>query len=251
MPSRDGRVAYLDVDGTLTGYGGSIFRGNDETYCTASVEALGMLHAAGVPLVLVSGRAVQRLATVARLVGADGALAELGAPDCDYPTAPGQTVFDAIAATGIVDELRARYPTLYLHPQAGWGREASHLLMGPVNPAAVAWVSEASGGALRLADNGRIDNDGTHVFHLLPTAASKAAAVARDIARRGADPARCLAVGDSAEDAAIAEVVGHFALTRNGADADPALAARVEWITDQPFGAGVREAVTRWLDSCP
>ncbi len=204
-----------------------------------------LLHDLGVPVVLVSGRSRLRLETSARLLGADGVLAELGACDCGHPTPPGRSVHDTIAATGIPDELLRREPGLEIHPAALWGREGSHVFRGRAGDGAAAWVSDRSGGALRLADNGRL-TDGGHVYHLLPTAASKGAAVATDLARRGADPAACLAVGDSAEDAAMAPHVGRFALVRNGAEADPALGASVPWVTRGAFGAGVLEAVLEW-----
>jgi len=70
----------------------------------------------------------------------------------------------------------------------------------------------------------------------------------RRIATPAGDYAGILeAVGDSAEDLAMSAYVGTFALVRNGADADHALAARARWITSGANGAGVLEAVTTWL----
>ena len=215
------------------------------------MSALRLLAARSVPVVLVSGRSRRRLETCAQLLGAAGILPELGATDCGYPTAPGQTVHEAIRATGLPDALLAREPGLEVHPAAMWGREGSHVFRGRIGADAPAWVARASAGALRLAENGRIGQDGTCVFHLLPAAASKGEAVRRDMGARGADPAACLAVGDSAEDLGIAAVVGRFALVRNGAEADPSLAARAEWITRGAHGAGVREAVEVWLAEGP
>jgi len=211
------------------------------------VAALALLHGAGVPVVLVSGRSRPRLETAARVVGADGFLPELGATDCGHPVAPGQTVHEAIRATGIVDALLEREPDLTPHAPAQWGREGSHVLRGRASADAAAWVASTSGGALRLADNGRVGPGDLRVFHLLPAAASKAEAVRRDVAARGADPARCLAVGDSPEDLAMGGAVGRVALVRNGAEADPGLASAAAWITRGRFGAGVREAVEAWL----
>lgn len=243
------RVAYLDLDGTLLGPGGSALRGAGGAWCDDGVRALAELHAGGIPMVLVSGRSRPRLEAVAQVLGADGCLPEMGALDCGHPTAPGQTVNAAIAATGIVDALLEREPGLALHPAALWGREGSHVLRGTASPGAPEWVASASGGALRLADNGRVGPGDAHVFHLLPAAAGKAGAVARDLARRGADAARCLGVGDSGEDLGMAEVLGYFALVANGADADPALRSRARWVTAGSYGSGVREAVTAWLSA--
>lgn len=194
-----------------------------------------------------SGRSRRRLEAVAQALGADGILPEMGATDAGYPTADGQTVHEAIAATGIVEELLAREPALAHHPMAAWGREGSHVLIGRAGPEAHALVADRSGGALRLADNGETGGAGAHIWHLLPAAASKAAAVERDLAARGADPASSLAVGDSAQDLDIGRVVGAVAIVANGAAADPAVAAAARWVTRGSYGAGVLEAVEEWL----
>ncbi|MFN8108941.1 MAG: HAD hydrolase family protein [Thermoleophilia bacterium] len=242
----DDRVVYLDLDGTLFGRGGSLLHDGDGAFTDAGVRALRLLDAAGVPVVLVSGRSRSRLESTAQVLGVEGFLAEMGACDCGYPTQPGQSVHQAIAATGIVDELLAREPRLEPHRAARWARDGSHIFQGRVADDAADWVRTRSGGALRLADNGRIGPD-THVFHLLPAGASKAAAVATDLARRGIDGSACLAVGDSAEDLAMGGRLGFVALVRNGADADPRLAARAPWVTRGRHGAGVLEAVEAWL----
>lgn len=211
------------------------------------MRALELLHDAAVPVVLVSGRSRARLEAVATLLGAVGILPEMGATDAGYPVGPGQTVHDAIARSGVPAALAASEPGLAPHPLAAWGREGSHVLIGRASPAAAALVERLSGGALRLADNGEIGPDGAHIHHLLPAAASKAAAVRRDVAARGADPVRCLAVGDSRQDLDIAAAVGSVAIVANGAAADAAVAADATWVTRGAYGEGVLEAVEAWL----
>jgi hydroxymethylpyrimidine pyrophosphatase-like HAD family hydrolase len=240
-------VAYLDLDATLLGPGGSLFRGADGP-SDAAARALALLHEAGVPVVLVSGRSRSRLEAIGRVLGVAGVLPELGALDVDYPTAPGQTIFDAIAETGIVDELLAREPDLEVHPLAP-DREGGHVFRGRVGPEADAFVRARSGGALTLADNGQAGQPGTWVYHLMPAGASKAAAVKRDIARRGADPAACLAVGDSPQDLGIAEVVGRMALVANGSAVPEAPEGVL--VTEGAYGEGVLEAVRTWLAAAP
>ncbi len=240
-------MVYLDLDGTLLGPSGSILRDAEGRFSDAGVRALALLDDAGVPVVLVSGRSRRRLEAVAQTLGAVGVLPELGATDAGYPTAPGETVHDAIARTGVPAALLSAEPGLAPHPLAAWGREGSHVFLGRVGTGAAPLVRTLSDGALRLADNGRTGPDGAHIFHLLPASASKAAAVARDIAARGADPDACLAVGDSAQDLDIGRTVGAVAIVSNGAAADPAIAASAPWVTRAPYGAGVLEAVEDWL----
>lgn len=243
-------LVYLDLDGTLCGPGGSIARGADGAFSAAGVLALGRLMAAEIPYVVVTGRSRIRADQSAHLIGATGALSELGALDAGYPTAPGQTVHAAIGATGIVAELLAREPRMEPHPAGAVGREGSHALRGRASQTAAAWVTERSAGALRLANNGRIRPD-CHIYHLLPAAASKARSVALDVARRGVDPADCLMIGDSGEDMAIGQVVGTVALVANGAAADPSIVPRASFVTEASYGEGVLEAVERWLGSRP
>jgi len=198
-------------------------------------------------VVLVSGRSRQRLEAVARTLGAAGVLPEMGATDAGYATEPGETVHDAITRTGIPDALLASEPGLAPHPLAVAGREGSHVFLGRVGPGAAGLVRTLSGGALRLADNGHTGPGDAHIIHLLPAAASKAVAVARDIAARGADPAECLAVGDSRQDLDIGRVLGTIAIVANGAAADPEVAAAAPWVTKDAYTAGVLEAVEAWL----
>ena len=46
-------------------------------------------------------------------------------------------------------------------------------------------------------------------------------------------------------------IVGLMAIVRNGVDDDPALAEQAQWVTNARHGAGVLEAVERWLSGDP
>ncbi len=245
------RVCYLDLDETLLGHGGGILRDGSGAFAYESIRAFELLHAAGVPVVLVSGRRLAELRAIARILGADGALGELGACDAGYPVADGQNVHQAIAATGIVETVLT-WAHGDLEPYLPWslGREGSHLLIGRATAETMAMVGTLSRGALRLVDNGGADG-GRRVYHLLPVGAGKGPAVARDIVRRGADWAACLAVGDSRADLELVGVVGFVAIVANGVDRDPSLATEAQWITRAPYGAGVVEAVELWLADDP
>jgi phosphoglycolate phosphatase len=226
-----------------------LLRGADGRFSGAGVRALGELSAAGVPYVFVSGRAAAQLRETARILGAAGALPELGALDAGYPVRAGQSVFEAIGETGVPDEILARFPALRRHdPQVG-RREGSHCYRGVVGPEVAAWVAERSGGALRFVDNGVIGPGQTRVWHLVPAAAGKAASVARDIAVRGAERAGTLAVGDSPEDLELASVVGRFVLVGNALAGRGGHLLRADGVrvTGGRYGAGVLEAVREWL----
>jgi hydroxymethylpyrimidine pyrophosphatase-like HAD family hydrolase len=245
------RVCYLDLDETLLGQGGGILRDGTGAFSYESIQIFEALHGADVPFVLVSGRRLAELRAIARLLGADGALGELGACDAGYPTSDGQNVHQAIAATGIVETLLV-WARGDLEPYLPWGigREGSHLLVGRATDEAMDLVHTLSRGTLRLVDNGGVA-DGRRAYHLLPAGAGKGPAVARDIQRRGADASACLGVGDSRADLELLGVVGLVAIVANGVDDDPSLAADAQWVTSARHGAGALEAVRRWLDNDP
>jgi hydroxymethylpyrimidine pyrophosphatase-like HAD family hydrolase len=89
-------------------------------------------------------------------------------------------------------------------------------------------------------------------YHLVPGGASKARAVARHMQVRAYDPVECLAVGDSREDLATAEVVGGFWLVANAVERDPTIAEALARygnarVAEERHGAGVYEAVVTTL----
>lgn len=245
------RVCYLDLDGTLLGPEGNLLRDGEGAFSADGITALRRLHDAGVPFVLVSGRKRSGLDEIGRALGAAGVIAELGACEAGYPTQPGQSVHGAIAASGVVEHLLA-WADGTLAPYEPWasGREGTHLLAGTAGPGADQLVETLSQGTLRLVDNGRI-GEGRRAYHLMPLAAGKGPAVSRDIALRDADAGSCLAVGDSRADLELVGVVGLVAIVANALDDDPDLGARAPWVTAGAHGAGVLEAVDRWLRDDP
>jgi hydroxymethylpyrimidine pyrophosphatase-like HAD family hydrolase len=115
---------------------------------------------------------------------------------------------------------------------------------------------------LRLIDNGAIFRgmkgvEGhAHAYHLLPEAAGKANAVAFQMRARGYSREECIAIGDSVEDLAVAEVVGRFFVPANGPARDPALreaTARYPnvTVTEGSMGDGVYEAIVSTLAGSP
>ncbi|MEK7817498.1 MAG: HAD family phosphatase, partial [Actinomycetota bacterium] len=71
MSRAETRVVYTDLDGTLLGSGGSLFRNHAGDFTLAGALALEMLVSRGVELALVSGRSMRLLAENARMLGAD------------------------------------------------------------------------------------------------------------------------------------------------------------------------------------
>jgi phosphoglycolate phosphatase len=232
------RCVYTDLDGTLLGPGASLFRDADGGFTLLPARALEACHRAGVEVVIKSGRRRAQVMEDARLLGQNAYIFELGAGmvlDGDVTWLTDRRHGD-IAASGVPERLVAEHD---VEPHSPWhtGREVSHLFRGRLDPAAV----NAELDDLRLVDNGGIE-DGRRVFHLVPTEVSKANAVAAHMRARGYSRDEVIGVGDSREDAEVAEVVGRFFMVANG---DGAIGEAV--VTEASYGDGFYEAVVSSL----
>ncbi len=236
------RIVYSDLDGTMVGPGGCFFRAETGTVDLEPARALADLLAVGVPLVLVSGRTRAQLIEACGIFGADGYIAELGAL-IGWRAGPGvegdagtellrgamPETFDTVPDE-LVDALLARFAArLEFHNPWHLGHEIDVMLRGQVDvPEVETWLSEQGFGWLRLRDNGvlppssdslrtsQLPVTAMHVYHLVPDGIGKGLAVARDLQRRGIDPAEALAIGDSASDLEMVPHVGAFSLVENG-----------------------------------
>jgi phosphoglycolate phosphatase len=244
------RCVYTDLDGTLLGRGGSLFRDADGGFTLLAARALEACHRAGVEVVLKSGRRRTSVAEDARLIGQSSYIYEVGAAVVidGEETRLVESGYDDIAGSGAPALLFDRFELEYHDPWHA-GREVSHLMRGRADVgAANALLAEHGHDTLRLVDNGALGTDPSkRVYHLLPRSATKARAVAFHMRARGYAPADCIAVGDSSEDLAVADVVGRFFLVAN---ADPAVAAAAPGnaeVTEGRNGDGFYEAVVRSL----
>jgi phosphoglycolate phosphatase len=232
------RCVYTDLDGTLLGPGASLFRDADGGFTLLPARALEACHRAGVEVVIKSGRRRAQVMEDARLLGQSAYIFELGAGmvlDGDVRWLTDRRHGD-IAASGVPERLVAEHD---VEPHSPWhtGREVSHLFRGRLDLAAV----NAELDDLRLVDNGGIE-DGRRVFHLVPAEVSKANAVAAHMRARGYSRDEVIGVGDSREDAEVAEVVGRFFMVANG---DGAIGDAV--VTEASYGDGFYEAVVSSL----
>ena len=264
------RCVYTDLDGTLLGRFGSLFRDADGEFSLSQARALEACHRAGVEVVLKSGRRRAQVMEDARLIGQRSYIYEVGCglvvdgeetfltgalqPD------DGVTIHDQIERSGAPALLLERYAGRLEH-HAPWhlGRDISHLLRGLVDAReADALLVEHGHRDVRLVDNGAIvprhtlpDLEGPpHVYHLLPREASKAAAVVAHMRARGYQPEECVAVGDSREDLGVAAVVGRFFLVANAVHKDPSIEGAMPpnaELTEARNGEGFYEAVVRSL----
>ena len=237
------RCVYTDLDGTLLGRYGSLFRDAEGDFSMLQARALEACHRADVEVVIKSGRREGSVLEDAKLIGSRSYICEVGCLVVidgertvlagDAEADPGKTLAETMVDRGIPDELFEHFAgRLEWHSPWHRQRELSLLFRGKID------VEEANRllararphRGLRLLDNGAIfaPMEGiegpAHAYHLLPEAASKANAVAFHMRARGYAPEECIAIGDSVEDLAVAEVVGRFFVPANGPERDPALA---------------------------
>jgi hydroxymethylpyrimidine pyrophosphatase-like HAD family hydrolase len=264
------RCVYTDLDGTLLGRYGSLFRDADGDFSMLQARALEACHRAGAEVVIKSGRRESSVVEDAKLIGSTSYICEVG---CllvmegertvlvgDVETEPGKTLAETMVDRGIPDELFEHFAgQLEWHSPWHQQRELSLLFRGKVDvEEANRLLADRGHKGLRLVDNGAIfaPMEGiegpAHAYHLLPEAASKAKAVAFHMRARGYAPEECIAIGDSVEDLAVADVVGRFFVPANGPERDAALAEAIGGrpnviVTEGRMGDGVYEAIVSTL----
>lgn len=263
------RCVYTDLDGTLLGRWGSIFRDADGGFSLRQARALEACHRADVEVVIMSGRREPQVMSDSRLIGQTSYIYEAGCAvvvDGERTLLTGEWVPDEqgtpaekMLAAGIPELLFEAFPgRLEWHRPWHSDRQLSHLFRGKVDvEEANALLAEHGHRDLRFLDNGAIARpmdgiDVAHAYHLVPGGASKAKGVAFHMGARGYSPEECIAVGDSAEDLDAASVVGRFFVVANGPERNPEMRAAIAHhanvtVTEERMGDGFYEAVVRTL----
>ena len=264
------RCVYTDLDGTLLGRWGSLFRDSEGGFSLLQARALEACHRAGVEVVIKSGRREGSVMEDAKLIGSTSYICEVGALvvidgertefSGEVETEPGMTLAQTMVDRGIPEELFEHFEgRLEWHSPWHRQRELSLLFRGKIEvEEANRLLAERGHTGLRLIDNGAIfapmeGIDGpAHAYHLLPDGASKARAVAFHMRARGYAPEECIAIGDSVEDLAVADVVGRFFVPANGPERDPAVREAIAGranvtVTQGRMGDGVYEAIVSTL----
>jgi len=271
------RVLFTDLDGTLLGRGASLLSDGQGRPTLDAVEAIVRLNAAGLPVVITSGRNAKQLREITRLLDWADFIGELGCVRSydraarevyetgDWPAGAlreGETPYEAIRREGAVDLLRTRFPGLIeYHDPWHLDREVTHILRGNVPiPEAQAALDElplpvtiVDNGIIHPRKHGLVGVREIHAIHLVPTGASKERSITAYLVDRGIARDEALAIGDSAADVGMAGSVGLMACVRNGLD-DPRLVARASGrenvaATRAAFGSGWAEFAAAWASA--
>lgn len=267
------RAIYTDLDGTLLGRGGSLFRTAVGGFTLAGAEALWLCRERGVELCFCSGRSVRLLREDARLLGVEKYIAEAGCVlvrdngattinNCKpFGSREGRSVFDEIAETGAPAQLLEHFgPTLTYHEPWCFDHSYSHLMRGNIDVAAATELLAAHGHKdLRVVDNGIIEDRGyglpakeLHAYHLVPRQAGKGSAIRLDLELSGISREEAVACGDSAQDMEMAGAVRTLYLMANVAENHSGLKGLLEGydnvvISKLSMVEGFHEAVSREL----
>ena len=135
------RCVYTDLDGTLLGPRGALFRDSEGNFSLRQARALEACHRAGVEVVIMSGRREDTVRSDARLIGQRSYIYEAGCGvviegERTYLTGdwqPGDdgTPAERLIASGIPELLFERFPgRLEWHTPWHTGRELSLLMRG-------------------------------------------------------------------------------------------------------------------------
>jgi hydroxymethylpyrimidine pyrophosphatase-like HAD family hydrolase len=263
------RCVYTDLDGTLLGPGGGLFRNAEGEFSLMQARGLEACHRAGVEVVIMSGRREAQVMEDARLIGQTSYIYEAGCAvviEGETTLLTGEqgpdeagSIYEKIEARGIPQLLFSHFDgRLEYHAPWHTGRVHSHLFRGNIDVQEANGLLEGEGhGELRLLDNGAIGTrmpglDVTHAYHLVPRLVSKANAVSAHMRARGYAPEQCVGVGDSIEDLEVAGTVSRFFVVANAPRRDPGLREAIAayenvTVTEARMGDGFYEAVVGTL----
>src|SRR5207244_8352954 len=135
------RCVYTDLDGTLLGRGGSLFRDAAGNFSMAQARALQACDRAGVEVVLMSGRREAQVRAGSRLIGQSSYIYEAGCGVVingertyltgDWKVGDGSTPAARMLASGIPDLLFEHFEgRLEWHSPWHTERVLSHLFRG-------------------------------------------------------------------------------------------------------------------------
>lgn len=266
LKNLDPKVLFSDIDGTLVGRRGSLYNDFEGNLTLVPASTLFAAHQAGLRMVLISGRPVDTVMVVARLLGINDVIAELGTVLVmdgeleflwgDVPLDGAATPAEAMISHGVVDWLLACYNgSLELHEDLPQQRKGTILFRGQLDlPAVNQALSEAGYSWAHLTDNGRFNRPfshlgpgRTHAYHLTSSRVSKASTVSEYLRRRNLSTNEAAAIGDAPSDLELAEHVGAMFIVSNGAWALRGNVSKSIIATPGSAGIGWAEAVEALL----
>ena len=236
------RCVYTDLDGTLLGRGGSLFRDADGGFSLAQARGLEACHRAGVEVVIMSGRREPQVHEAARLMGQSSYIYEAG---CAFaiegettlmtgemvPDASG-TIYEQMEERGCrrcsSSTSRAGSSTTPPGTPDGSSPTSSAARSTSTRPTSCSPSATRRPAPARQRRDRAPDGGDRGADARLPPGAEdgqQGGRCRRPRPRPRLRPRRCIAVGDSVEDLEVAAAVGRFFVVANGPENDPGLRA--------------------------
>jgi HAD superfamily hydrolase (TIGR01484 family) len=220
------KVIYSDVDGTFMN-AGCLFKNKYQLSIKNTLSIFKLLKKR-IDVVMTSGREKEKLKETARILGFNNFIANLG---IEIVYNQGEKVITNhgvhipsdkslkkwIEESGVIQSIFNKYSNKirYYSPWAEILR-THHLLIGELDFNEVSNWIQKNYPTLRIIDNGVVppetDFSKPHAYHVIPKNVGKKEAVRIDKNERNLKSENLIGIGDSMEDATIAEEVGVFFL---------------------------------------
>jgi HAD superfamily hydrolase (TIGR01484 family) len=220
------KVVYTDVDGTFV-HNGCLYK-TETGYTLKNAEAIYQLLSANVDIVMTFGRERDKLKDTARILGFNNYIANLG---LEIVYNQGEKVIknygvnlpdhlnlkEWIENSGVVQAIFKKFAGKvdFYKPWSDILR-THFLLVGELDDDQLEELFSSTYPALRIIDNGAVPPYGNflhpHAYHIVPKAAGKRSAVQLDKKERNFKTENLIGIGDSREDASIADQVAIFFL---------------------------------------
>ena len=214
------RVFATDYDGTIA---------HDGVVDAATLDALRRLKAAGVKLVLCTGRELEDFLDFFPDAGLFDSLVMENGAVLHEPVTRQTTLLAPAPPAGLVERLR----------REGVPISVGHSVVSTFEP-----HGRAVHDAVRdLRLDWHVVMNKTAVM-CLPAGVTKATGLAVALDRLGVPPTDCVAAGDAENDHAMLNVAG---LAVAPANATAAVKADADWVAAGERGDGIRELIARWL----
>ncbi|MDP3066079.1 MAG: phosphoglycolate phosphatase [Methanobacteriaceae archaeon] len=218
------KAIALDVDGTITD--------RKKRLCPGALEAILGVEKKGLPVIIVTGNILCSTKTISILLGTTGGLVAENGGVIQWG--------DEISLLGNIEKCEKAYQHLRkfhdIKKVEYSSSRVSEIALHRTLP--VEKVKEAlKGWDIEVYDT-------RFALHLTDPAVNKGTSLLKVAKNMKIKPEEIMAIGDSENDLEFLEVVGWKVAVAN---ADPELKMNADYVTNNPYGDGVKEAIGRFV----
>ncbi|CDG64544.1 MAG: phosphoglycolate phosphatase [Methanobacterium sp.] len=218
------KAVAVDVDGTITD--------SRRRLCCSAMESLRSAEEKGIPVIIVTGNILPVTKTLSIFIGTSGGLVAENGGVIESPQ--GRKILGDITKCQRAYEF---LKTKYTLKKVDFSQErVSEIAFYRTLP--VELIKDA------LNDFDVKIYDTKFALHITDPAVDKGSALVRVSEDMSIRPEEVLAIGDSENDLEFLKVAG---LKVAVANASPELKAQADYVTEKPYGDGVKEALERFL----